>query len=70
MGDDQLPIRIRPLELTQQPVAALDSGIERGLRGVQADVTLAAPDISGAEGGASYSAVIGVLRDWERNAAR
>src|SRR5260370_23510198 len=29
----QLPVRIGPLELTQQPVAALDGGIERRLRG-------------------------------------
>src|SRR5258708_10745098 len=28
-----LPIRIGPLELAQQPVAALDGGVERGLRG-------------------------------------
>jgi hypothetical protein len=64
---------VRAVSYAEKPVAFSNSqplAVRADMRGVQADVTLAAPDISGAEGGASYSAVIGVLRDWERNAAR
>ncbi len=38
--------------------------------GTQTDVTLATPGVSAIEQGVGYSAVIGLLRGWERDAAR
>src|SRR5437762_8984957 len=40
MSQWQLSVRVRPLELAQQPVAALDGGIKRLLRGFLAGESL------------------------------
>lgn len=52
------------LPATQMPAVRADVG------GTQTDVTLATPGVSAIEQGVGYSAVIGLLRGWERDAAR
>jgi hypothetical protein len=63
----------REVSYAAEPVARPTSqtlAVRADARAAQVDVTLAAPSVAVAQGGAAYAAAIVMLRGWERDAAR